>query len=243
MKSIAGFATFAAVAATAVPANAAISLADAFATPGFTFGIGTGGAGFTAFANSYTSCFGSPDFRCATNAGNNTVPVIGKYSGAGSYSFGTPNVPNNLLFLHPGPNAGEDAILRFTASASQTYSLTGGFVRVDASNGSGNGVQGSVYATTGGVTSQLFTGTVTPTSYLNNAFFNNVRVTLNPGDTLDFVVNSRGDFNYDSTGLGGVILAVPEPAQWALLISGFGVIGGVARSRRRQRVSVSFQAG
>ena len=238
MKLTFGIAVLAAATVAPAPAIAATSLANAFTTPGFTFGIGTGGTSFTPFANSYSSCFGSSDFRCVTNAGSSTVPVIGKYSGTGSYSFGTPTVTNDLLFLHPGPDAGQDAILRFTASTTQTYSLTGAFDRLDASNGSGNGVQGSIYATTGGVTTQIFTGTVTNASYLNNAFFNNLRVSLHSGDTLDFVVNNRGDYSYDSTGLGGSLVAVPEPAQWALLIGGFGVVGGALRARRRKHVLI-----
>ena len=38
-----------------------------------------------------------------------------------------------------------------------------------------------------------------------------------------------GGYGYAPLGLG-----VPEPAQWALMIGGFGLIGGVSRRRQRQ---------
>ncbi len=36
------------------------------------------------------------------------------------------------------------------------------------------------------------------------------------------------------------VAAVPEPATWAMMIGGFGLIGGTMRSRRRQAVRVKF---
>lgn len=34
--------------------------------------------------------------------------------------------------------------------------------------------------------------------------------------------------------------AVPEPATWAMLLFGFGAVGGAMRSRRRQKITVSY---
>jgi hypothetical protein len=34
--------------------------------------------------------------------------------------------------------------------------------------------------------------------------------------------------------------AVPEPASWALMLGGFGLVGTALRSQRRQRVDISF---
>lgn len=42
-------------------------------------------------------------------------------------------------------------------------------------------------------------------------------------------------FTYEAIGN-----AVPEPATWAMLILGFGVIGGTLRSHARRRVSLSY---
>ena len=57
-----------------------------------------------------------------------------------------------------------------------------------------------------------------------------------PGSaTVGFGVNRLGvadNFTFD-----GVTNAVPEPASWALMIAGFGLVGGAMRSRKR---SVAF---
>lgn len=44
-------------------------------------------------------------------------------------------------------------------------------------------------------------------------------------------------FTLESVNAAG---AVPEPSTWAMLILGFGLIGGAMRSRRRQSVQVSY---
>jgi len=53
-------------------------------------------------------------------------------------------------------------------------------------------------------------------------------------NTLDFIV-------YNTGGPGGLRVemsgGVPEPASWALMLGGFGLVGGVMRSRRKAAVS------
>ena len=51
--------------------------------------------------------------------------------------------------------------------------------------------------------------------------------------TFNQVVNGSQDLTFSAT-----IAAVPEPASWALMIGGFGLVGGAMR--RRTRVSVSY---
>ena len=53
------------------------------------------------------------------------------------------------------------------------------------------------------------------------------------GPRNSFLVNEPGSFTVGYTS-GGVMsgLAVPEPASWAMLIAGFGLVGAVARKRR-----------
>ncbi|WP_235902787.1 PEPxxWA-CTERM sorting domain-containing protein [Sandarakinorhabdus oryzae] len=61
---------------------------------------------------------------------------------------------------------------------------------------------------------------------------------VNPGDTYGFYVRTtdgqlgRGQITADITPGG-----VPEPASWAMLIAGFGLVGAVARQRRTARVA------
>ena len=38
---------------------------------------------------------------------------------------------------------------------------------------------------------------------------------------------------YSATSQSQVIAAVPEPATWAMMIAGFGLVGGIARRRSR----------
>jgi len=64
---------------------------------------------------------------------------------------------------------------------------------------------------------------------------------MNPGLVIGQVQNitdldSRA---FDVIGYNRRVVAVPEPATWAMMISGFGMIGGALRRRRRELV-VSF---
>lgn len=60
------------------------------------------------------------------------------------------------------------------------------------------------------------------------------------GYNLNFDILGNRGFTFDTAqvfGLAGAA-AIPEPATWAMLIAGFGMVGGAAR--RRTRVNVSF---
>ena len=185
-----------------------------FGSSVFSYGTGTGGVSFTAFANSYAGgCFGNASFACFTNGSSGTVPVAGQYSGAGTFSLGTPAVPNDVVFLHPDQGGlGTDVIVRFTAATAGAYKLDGLFERVDSANGAGNGVTAKIFQNIGGATTQLFSGSVSTDTYLNSTAFSKV-ATLGAGDTID---------------------SVPEPAGWALMIGGFGLVGGALRVRSRK---------
>lgn len=53
---------------------------------------------------------------------------------------------------------------------------------------------------------------------------------LDPNNTSPVTLNGFA-FRYQATDFGG---AVPEPAQWALMLSGFGFAGAAMRHRRKQ---------
>lgn len=56
---------------------------------------------------------------------------------------------------------------------------------------------------------------------------------LAAGSTVDFAVGSGGNgYDYDSTLLTGTVTSLPEPASWALMIAGFGMVGVAVRRRR-----------
>ena len=71
-------------------------------------------------------------------------------------------------------------------------------------------------------------------------------LTLAFAGTSDFVASSGSGFNnnsifYDISSFTLGASAVPEPATWAMMIGGFGMVGGaMRRTRRKQKVSVSY---
>ena len=56
-------------------------------------------------------------------------------------------------------------------------------------------------------------------------------LTFAAGDTVGFAVNYDGVYYNDSTAINVTLTAVPEPASWALMIAGFGLVGVAARRR------------
>jgi len=59
--------------------------------------------------------------------------------------------------------------------------------------------------------------------------------TYAPGDYADNV--DDGTTRY---GAASLVVAVPEPATWAMMIAGFGMVGFGLRSRKRQTVKVTY---
>lgn len=64
------------------------------------------------------------------------------------------------------------------------------------------------------------------------ALFTGIRL-VGSGPRNLFMVNEPGSFTVGYTSAGTMTgLAVPEPASWAMLIAGFGLVGAMARKRR-----------
>jgi len=82
----------------------------------------------------------------------------------------------------------------------------------------------------GGATVSEFMG---PLNGQNPLFTRSGTVTLEQGQFLAFIVNPGASYSNDSTGLNFTLTssAAPEPATWAMIILGFGVVG--ARARRK----------
>ena len=71
--------------------------------------------------------------------------------------------------------------------------------------------------------------------YTNIAFFHQDNV-----PATEYRINGGGTVSaFGTASATAVAAAVPEPATWAMMIGGFGAIGGTLRYRRR-KVSVSF---
>lgn len=82
-----------------------------------------------------------------------------------------------------------------------------------------------------------FAGTITSNTGLNYNSFSQLFTATGSSTTLTFA-------SFGGSGNAGIALdnvavtAVPEPASWAMMILGFGLVGGAMR--RRQNVRVSF---
>ena len=142
-------------------------------------------------------------------------------SGGGSKSINDDGVPNTgigsqTVTVTVAPNSVQLLNLGFTTSASAGTILFPGWTR----GGSASASALADFAHTlqwEGVQSVRAFGA------------DGNEITLDPGGRFTLIGDSGMDFWDASPGFG----AVPEPAAWALMIIGFGVIGGVARRRLR----------
>jgi hypothetical protein len=224
----------AALAAPAAAGAVSWNVAADFSNPVFAYGSGTNGSSFAALPY-YTgdNCFGVSGLACYQSAPS-SHPVIAMKSGS-DYNSGGVYIPTSTLYLHPADGQpGTDALLQFTAGTASTYRLTGFFQRQDTTN-NGDGTAASIYSSTS--PSALFSAILPGTSWGSQTSFGTIDVFLNAGQTVTFGVgNNGGSYQFDSTGLGATITAVPEPAQWTLMIGSFGLVGFAAR-RRSLRVT------
>jgi hypothetical protein len=225
---------FVSTAAFSSPADAAIyDAVSAFTVPSpaspWSYGSGVGGTSFTQLPNSYSNCYGVSGFSCY---GNDPVsnPGIGSNTTASSVSFSTVNIPNSLLWLHPGPSS--DVALRFTTPDTAFYSLSGQFERLDAS-GRGDGVVVDIYENAS-LSFQSNSLAGNSLAYGSSAVFDIITL-LNAGDTVDFVVNNNGSYFFDSSGITATIatVTIDEPNSAAIFgasLAGYGLL-------RRRRAS------
>jgi len=186
----------------------------------FVYGYSVAGA-FTPYtAANYTAsgCLNSANVSCLRGGPSD---FLGVYFASQDTAANTAALSACEVSLHPGAN-GELSVVRFVAPTAGSYTFTGGFRNVDAA--AGNGV---TYSTPDG-------SGVYPAG--GSAAFGFTR-TLAAGEFADFSIGNNGSYAYDTTGLSLSVAGVPEPAAWATMIGGFGLVGGVAR---RRRVRVAF---
>lgn len=200
------------------------NVATHFGAPVFSYGSGNGGSTFNPFGP-ITTC--GTNLRCAGPG----APDFLKNDGTTPHYSSTLIVQPGTLHTHTGPST--DSILRFTAAIAGNYDISGAWTREDVTT-RGDGTIGRIY-----LGSTLLSSTIiTTTSYNVANSFTLTSIALNVGDTLDFVLNNNGSYDYDSTALAATIslptvAAVPEPATWAMMIGGFGMAGGAMRRKRR----------
>jgi hypothetical protein len=105
-----------------------------------------------------------------------------------------------------------------------------------AISGDGTGVEFSI-------ANELFTGPIGGLTYYGGQDFPSVGddIVLRLSQSFNYTVAGGASYGPDRLGrvtLGAEAGAVPEPATWAMMISGFGMVGGAMR--RRAKTSVSY---
>lgn len=222
------------VAAAIIAGPAAAVTYDAFSSfngtqgaGGFTYGSYDGNT-FTAFTGANGCASLISDVVCLSDNG---LPGVFK-STTGAHQSGSVIVPANALILHPGPNAGQDSAVFFTAPTAGVYSvLVSAFVADN--NPSGVDVIG--------VEKPFPDVTLTTLSAGNLSFSHNyTNFVLAAGDKVGIAINYDGVYYNDSTGLNFTVTsagAVPEASTWAMLIAGFGLTGAAMRRRRSARTA------
>lgn len=247
---------------TSYTANLGVTMQSFLTGAGFVAG-GTAKApvltGVDTAANNFTFTDGALSAYLATASANTTWSVVA--SNAGVYAYGT----NGALTTSATPLVGMSATVvgitgaqvAGTASMNTNYlatvnlnnptavsytttAATGGLAYVGAaSNGMGNNFSGQLptsnMAAVGQAMNFYF---LTPTQnaraqYVNSAVYNFANAT--GASTWSLAAN--GTLTYAVA--APVVAAVPEPGEWALMLSGLALIGFIA-SRRKEENSVTF---
>ncbi len=132
---------------------------------------------------------------------------------------------------HPtGANSGDTsvAVRRWVSTYDGNVELNG--ILADWHTGYGNGVGGAIYVNDQKVWDGLI-GDGDSTSF-------NVAASVHLGTKVEFVLGANGNDVYDSTKFMATITApVPEPETYAMMLTGIGLLAGMARRRRQQQAS------
>ncbi len=182
-----------------------------------------------------TGFFGYP---CGTCTQIGQLVDTGDSAWNGSFGYGAAVTPTfDGLFLHPGPNAASSVAIVFTAQSDVW--LTG--VTIDAEmvlNGlAGDGVDIEVSHTRDGITTILGGHGVSGPDFSQVAYaFGPSAIFFAAGDRVTVDVGPNGSYLYDHLNINvrttAVAAPVPEPASYALLLAGAGVLGALLRRRR-----------
>lgn len=125
---------------------------------------------------------------------------------------------NGQLNMHPGPS-GQQPLVFFTAQSAGEYRFVGAFEAHNA-------------GTTYNVLINPVDRSALDAGFVGDRTFDFTR-SFAANEQVAFLLDAFGSYSSDSTGFALSVQAVPEPASWALMIGGFGMVGMALRRRRR----------
>ena len=221
-----------------------MAMATVFATPALaasafpSFNGVNGNGGFYYGSTDFTTLTAfTTNGACALNGLttclHSSTANLPQASVGGSYP--TVSVPANAVLVHPGNNSALAVYAAYLAPGANTYNYTINLqsVGIDTTNGIGY----TPFTALGGVITLGSRGVLS--TYLSTASLAGTK-SLAAGETFGVIVDYNGVYYGDSTGVDFSVSAVPEPATWAMMIAGFGMIGFGLRSRRKQAVRVTY---
>lgn len=216
------------IAAACAPAAAAD---NAFASFNGTQGAGNffyGKLVGSTFTRS-TAC-GNIDFPMASCLGSGSYPYFGVAASAGPF-FGA-TLPTDRLLTHTSTEA--LSLIVWRAPGAGEYRIDGLFSLHHPDRQLGNGIGVTGYFQAAGQAALTV-----PRFVLNTAEATvSVTRTFAANDFYGFVLDDNGLNAYDLSGANMTatfmpsVGGVPEPATWAMLITGFGLVGSAARRTR-----------
>ena len=160
-----------------------------------------------------------------------SAQVLTTNGGDGYIEFGTP--PGYFYTLYGNNNGVGNVTTTFSAVAAADFTQTFKWLYTTADAG------GSSYDPAGYFIGSSFFQLSTNGLPNGSSTSGTITISVLQGQTFGaYVTSTDGILGRGSIAFGDGA-AVPEPATWAMMIGGFGVVGGAVR-RRKANVSVAF---
>lgn len=179
----------------------------------WSYGDGITGTSFTLYPFYNLDCadiWGVSGVVCWTAEIFDHTPLVSFNTTGNWINFSSVVDPPDVLIIHPGPNEGQDSIVRWTAVVAGIYNISGFFEILDTEP---SGVNGLVFHNGTLIYSRKLVGPPAqhPDQVGGREDFYIFTIFLNAGDVMSFGVNRDGDFRSDSTGFNATITKTAAP--------------------------------